>query len=122
MIIKYVLEQEFTRVKATNEYLDEPTRQEIINSIGHGEGQGPAPLPPPPVLPGMGSKEGMVRVMGLPTDVSKAEIARFFYGCGEIIESNIRLVVDKDGTMTGDAFVDVKGQGADIGLAVDKSG
>lgn len=108
-MIKYVLEQEFTRVKATNEYLDEPTRREIINSIGHGEGQGPAPLPPSPALPGMGSKEGMVRVMGLPTDVSKAEIVRFFYGCGEIIEQSVRLVVDKDGTMTGDAFVDVKG-------------
>ena len=60
------------------------------------------------------SKEGIVRATGLPPDASKAEVARFFYGCGEVIEQSVRIVLRKDGSAAGEAFVEIKGAGADV--------
>ncbi|XP_044174837.1 heterogeneous nuclear ribonucleoprotein H2-like isoform X2 [Acropora millepora] len=49
--------------------------------------------------------EAVVRLRGLPFQVSKEEIAQFFTGL-EIVPNGITITLDEDGRTTGDAFVE----------------
>ncbi|XP_015775983.1 PREDICTED: heterogeneous nuclear ribonucleoprotein H-like isoform X2 [Acropora digitifera] len=49
--------------------------------------------------------EAVVRLRGLPFQVSKEEIEQFFTGL-EIVPNGIKITLDEDGRTTGDAFVE----------------
>eukprot|EP01023_Acetabularia_acetabulum_P036884 TRINITY_DN34874_c0_g1_i1.p1 TRINITY_DN34874_c0_g1~~TRINITY_DN34874_c0_g1_i1.p1 ORF type:complete len:198 (+),score=36.70 TRINITY_DN34874_c0_g1_i1:171-764(+) len=67
------------------------------------------------------SKEGWMKIRGVPFAATKADIMLFFEGCGELQENNIQMVLGIDGRPTGEAFVEFIGPSADYQKAMQKN-
>ena len=63
-------------------------------------------------------EEGWVKLRGFPPGVTKAQIAEFFGGCGDVSEADIKTVHSADGTPLGEAFVHLHGPWAKLRLAL----
>eukprot|EP00884_Botryococcus_braunii_P021068 jgi/Botrbrau1/7645/Bobra.0159s0089.4 len=66
------------------------------------------------------NEEGWVKLRGIPFNISKAEIIRFFEGCGTIREEQVKIVMGMDGRPSGEAYVEVAGPDAKFRLALSK--
>ena len=63
-------------------------------------------------------EEGRVKLRGFPPAVAKADVIKFFEGCGSLTEDVVKMVYSADGVPLGEAFVRFSGSEAKLRLAL----